>query len=573
MTDIELIKEEILILVVEDSNTQAEHLKNILHNEGYRISIARNGEMALEKIQKESPDVIISDILMPVMDGYELCTRIKKDKRFKQIPVILLTALTDPQDVIRGLNAGADNFIPKPYTDTYLTSRVKYILINAKMRKKAFADFGLEIFFAGKKHLLTTEKMQIIDLLLSTYENAVSKSNELIKANQELSQLKDDLEMKNGELEKLNEEKNQFLGMAAHDLRNPLSTIYSFINLLKDKLGRSLTGEYRKFFGIIENSTEFMLKLVSELLDISKIEAGKLKLNPKKFNLIGFMEQNIETNKYLAEKKNQEIIFNADKKNIEIEADDMRLEQVMNNLLSNAIKYSEPGSRITVEVVENDDGITVAVKDEGQGIPDNERDLLFKPFTKTSAKTTGGEISTGLGLATTKKIVEAHEGRIWVESEVNRGSSFFFSLPYRIKRLEITPVKPLLTLELSSDWSDKTILLVDDIYMNYAFFKGALSKTKAKLVWVQEGKSAIEMIKNNDQIDLILMDINMPGFNGFEVTRKIREINNEVTIIGQTAYAMGGEDEKCYQAGCNDYLQMPVKPKFLLEKIDFFFKN
>jgi two-component system cell cycle sensor histidine kinase/response regulator CckA len=187
------------ILIVEDSPTQAEQLKYILEEEGHHISVAYNGKEALSSINKHKPTIVVSDIVMPEMDGYQLCRHIKTEEKLDEIPVILLTALSDPKDVVRGLECGADNFIVKPYDEKYLLSRIQYILTNLELRKKEKTQLGVQLFFGGRKYFITSERQQILDLLLSTYETAVQKNNELIKAQDELRTLNDKLEEKVGE--------------------------------------------------------------------------------------------------------------------------------------------------------------------------------------------------------------------------------------------------------------------------------------------------------------------------------------------------------------------------------------
>ncbi|QXM06188.1 diguanylate cyclase domain-containing protein [Crassaminicella indica] len=177
---------EIQILVVEDSLTQAQQLKFMLEKRNYKVIIANNGVQALEYIYQYMPDLVVTDVLMPKMDGYELCKRIKEDDRFNHIPVILLTSLSDPNDVIKGLKVKADNFITKPYNERFLLSRIQHMLVNIELRKNKISEMGIEVFFAGEKHFINSERIQIIDLLLSTFENAVQKSKELEEANNEL---------------------------------------------------------------------------------------------------------------------------------------------------------------------------------------------------------------------------------------------------------------------------------------------------------------------------------------------------------------------------------------------------
>jgi DNA-binding response OmpR family regulator len=183
-----LINNEIPILVVEDSITQAQHLRYVLDRFGYPVTIAHDGNEAMKSIEKQKPSVVISDVMMPGMDGYELCRQIKSNDGLKDIPVILLTSLKDPRDIIKGLECGADHFITKPYKEDYLLSHIQYIFVNRELRRTAMADLGIEIFFAGHKHFLTSTRIQILDLLFSTYEAVLQKNFELERINQELKQ-------------------------------------------------------------------------------------------------------------------------------------------------------------------------------------------------------------------------------------------------------------------------------------------------------------------------------------------------------------------------------------------------
>jgi two-component system response regulator VanR len=193
------------ILIVEDSPTQTKLLRLILEENEYIVDSAPNGVKALECIHHKMPDLIITDIVMPEMDGFALCKALKSDPNLSSIPVMLLTSLSDPQDVIKGLQAGADNFLTKPYEDTFLISRIHYIIANQELRKYRGSDSEVEIMFAGQKYFINSNRIQIIDLLLSTYENAVQKTNELKKAHNDLIDIYRQLEQKNIELEKLNQ--------------------------------------------------------------------------------------------------------------------------------------------------------------------------------------------------------------------------------------------------------------------------------------------------------------------------------------------------------------------------------
>jgi signal transduction histidine kinase len=245
----------------------------------------------------------------------------------------------------------------------------------------------------------------------------------------ELENNKKKLEEQNQKLKGLNEQKSKFLGIAAHDLRNPIGAINSFSDILLESDAAFSQEEKTEFLGLIKESSQFSLQLLNELLDISKIELGKLELNKSEQDIDKVVSQVIKINKVFARNKNINIDFNSNLAQKEINIDKEKIEQVLHNLLSNAIKYSESNTSIEVGVFEQNSVITISVKDQGVGIPDNELNQLFQAFGTTSAKTTANESSTGLGLAIAKKIVNGHNGEIKVNSVLGEGSEFLFTLP------------------------------------------------------------------------------------------------------------------------------------------------
>lgn len=252
---------------------------------------------------------------------------------------------------------------------------------------------------------------------------------EFTRLNNELADAQRELAKKNAALAALNEQKNRLLGMAAHDLRNPLGVIMSYARFLNRMAGAKLDEKELQFVAQIEKSSQFMLRLLEDLLDVSQIESGKLALHLAPLDLAALVENNVALNRVLAGAKQIDIALELPAGLPAVEADATKIEQVLNNLVSNAVKYSHAGTAVRVSVGADDKEIVVAVRDQGQGIPEAELSKLFQPFSKTSVKSTAGEKSTGLGLAITRKIVEGHGGRIWVESRVGEGSTFSFSLP------------------------------------------------------------------------------------------------------------------------------------------------
>jgi signal transduction histidine kinase len=237
------------------------------------------------------------------------------------------------------------------------------------------------------------------------------------------------LEQQNMELEDLSRQKNEFCGMAAHDLRNPITVIQNSSSIILKYLGENLTDKQKEFLKKIIDSSRFTINLLNDLLDISKIESGRLELEITKNDYVDLLKNNIELNNFFANEKGISINLGLRNGIPLVDFDKNKIEQLLNNLISNAIKYSYPNTEINIEVEKEGDFVLTKVIDQGQGIPEDELPDIFKAFQKASTKPTAGEKSTGLGLAIAKKIVEGHKGEIWVKSEVGKGSTFYFKLP------------------------------------------------------------------------------------------------------------------------------------------------
>jgi len=252
---------------------------------------------------------------------------------------------------------------------------------------------------------------------------------ELVQSNNELTSLTRELHKKSAELSKLNQLKNQFLGMASHDLRNPLTTIMGYCELI-EMSSENLNGEdYKRIFSIIYDNSDFMLSMVEDLLDISVIESGKLNLNLGLHDFSSMLIKTVEDHQLIAEKVETQLIVN-DKLPVGlIRFDPPRLRQVLNNLISNAVKFSGSGSQVTISAVTRNNHLQVSVQDRGPGISAEHQKRLFHPYPGINTKATRKERTTGLGLAISKNIITAHNGKIWAESEQGKGSNFTFSLP------------------------------------------------------------------------------------------------------------------------------------------------
>ena len=566
------------VLIAEDSPTQAMQLQMILEEYGYEVLYGINGKEAYDLLDEDNlPDMIISDIIMPEMDGYEFCSKVKGNEKTKNIPVILLTQLSKPDDVIKGLQSGADNFISKPYSDKFLFDRISDIMLNQEIRKRSpNLDINMEIYFGGQKYRLNSNRMQILDLLLSTYYNAINKNQELEDKNIELKKLHKEMKIKNIQLKKLNEEKNQIMGIAAHDLRSPLCTLSGYLYLVTESLEENMIPDQDKIFSTLNRTTDYMLNLITDVLDYSKIEAGQIELKKEKFDLVAFMDEVIEMNNILASPKNITIHSGYTDDEIIVIADSNKIKQVMDNLLSNAIKYSEQNTMVIVNFTILENELQISVIDQGKGIPIAEQDKLFKPFATTSVKSTGGEKSTGLGLVSVKKIVETHGGRIWLKSKEGVGSQLFFTIPHTSSGIKDIAKRNENSLVANTDTqSSKTkkfkILIAEDDETVNKFLSLVLKDIGKEIFLAKTGLEALDIFRDNKDIDLIIMDIQMPVMDGLEATREIRKLSTGVKIIAQTAFAMSGDEQESLDAGCDNYIAKPIRKNALLEMINKLF--
>lgn len=361
------------ILIVDDTPTNLSILEEILEKD-YLISVAQNGTQALSIAEKSLPDLILLDVNMPGIDGFETCRKLKSQADTRHIPVMFITARVEPEDVIQGFKEGGVDYIVKPFNHSEVVARVQ-------------------------THL-------------------------------KVQQLITQLELKNDELKEVNELKNKFLGMASHDMRNYLSAIKGYSQILQEDKNELPEETKDQFLDFIYKSSENMLKLVNDLLDVSVIESGKLQLDIQPESFENLINHHIMINQFFADKKNIRIQSDlANLPNCKIDANKMG--QVIDNLISNAIKFSESGTTVYISLEQRGDKLVFSVKDEGPGISDEDQARLFQHFQKLSARPTAGESSSGLGLAISKKMIQAHEGQLNVTSQMGSGATFWFEIPLK----------------------------------------------------------------------------------------------------------------------------------------------
>ncbi len=406
------------ILIAEDSPTQAQRLRYILEQQGYLVTHAANGRLALEAARLRRPTLVISDVVMPEMNGYELCRHLKGDEKLGDIPVILVTTLSDPEDVIRGLECHADNFILKPYEERYLMGRVQFVLLNREMGRVEQGGMGVEIFFNGQRHFITADRLQILNLLLSTYDAAIQRNKELINAQEELHRLNARLEFANKELE-------SFSYSVSHDLRAPLRHISGFTALLDQNSKDVLDEKSRHYLTTIIGAAKQMGQLIDDLLTFSRM--GSAEMRRAWVNMDDLVEAVLPGLKTDTQGRN--IVWKRNRLP-SVQGDAALLKQVFVNLLSNAVKYTRNRNPAEIEIGCMQEGlneVVVYVRDNGAGFDMQYAGKLFGVFQRLHrAEEFEG---TGIGLANVRRIVQRHGGRTWAEGRLGEGAAFYFSLP------------------------------------------------------------------------------------------------------------------------------------------------
>ena len=424
------------ILIAEDSRTQAEQLRYLLEEHGYGVRVAGNGREALAAVRERKPTLVVSDIVMPEMDGYGLCRAIKEDERIGDVPVILLTSLSDPEDIVLGLEARADCYCTKPYDEEHLLSRIDFLLANPLRPGRESAGEEVEILFAGKRHVISSGRQETLTLLLSTYESAVHQNRELVRTQAELRTLNEDLEERveartrelaqhAEELARSRAELERLTYVTAHDLQEPLRSVASFTQLLARRYQGRLDAEADRFMARTVEGVGRMKSLLGSLLAYLQVDSREPVLEPTRCaDLVG---GTLEELKGSIEESGAEVTHDDLPT---VRADATQLGQVLQNLIGNAVKFRGEGPPEIHIGAERDDGAwRFSVRDNGIGIEAQYRERIFAIFRRLH--TSRDYEGTGVGLAVCRKIVERHGGRIWVESEPGEGSTFYFTVPDR----------------------------------------------------------------------------------------------------------------------------------------------
>lgn len=512
------------ILIVDDVQLNLDLMKEILSEKGYQIATAINGKSAIAKAKAHKFDLILLDVILPDVDGFEVCSHLKSSQQTQDIPIIFLTAKKEKDSIIQGFNLGAVDYIPKPFSKEELLARVN------------------------------------LHLTLRKYQDELIRSKEMAEASAKAKAI--------------------FLANISHEIRTPMNGIIGMIDILKRT---PLTAEQLEYIDIIGISGENLLMIINDVLDFSKIEAGQITFEHIRFNLSDEINEVVKILRYKAIQKNLDLSFEVapDVPPLLI-GDPLRLKQVLINLCNNSIKFTEEGFvHVSVKLLSGNEcavRLQFDVKDTGIGISPENQQKLFKSFSQADVSTTRKFGGTGLGLAISKNLVHLMGGEIGIISEEGKGAIFHFDGEFGIAGQDLSEAEKQ-ELEDSVYRERKLkILLAEDNVINQKVAILNLQKLGHSVIVVPDGNQAVERFIS-ELPDVIFMDVHMPVMDGVEATYKIREwesannITNRVPIVAMTANILKSDKDLFVAAGMDDYLSKPFNVSELVRLFDRIYKQ
>ena len=561
------------VLLVDDRPENLLSLEELLAGQGYELVKALSGNEALRLMLKQDFALVLLDVQMPQMDGFETAELMRANPKTRHIPIIFITAgMKDLKFQFKGYDAGAVDYLAKPIEPIFLQSKVRvFAELYRQRRELELHKSNLEALVEQK----TLELQRRNEELQATEEMLRVQIGEYEVAQHFLRQAKQ-------EAEAANLTKSRFLANMSHEIRTPMNGVLGMLHLLLDS---PLTTEQRNMVESAQISANNLLQLLDDILDISRIEAGRLDLSISDFELHALLENTINLLSLQANKKGLELqlLVEPDVPPL-LRGDAGRLRQILINLVGNAVKFTSEGT-VTLHVSTTAEDAHQAtlrfiVRDTGIGIPSDKLNLIFDAFTQADSSTTRLYGGTGLGLAICKQLVELMGGSIGVDSTVGKGSTFYVIITLE-KQIDTAADSPETgnstgTVSPTADHPQKyldqsrrfRLLLAEDELTNQNVTKSILERSGYRVDVAGNGSEALQALAEQDY-DLVLMDCMMPVMNGYEATAAIRDPasavrNHDIPVIALTANAMKEDRDRCLESGMNDYLAKPIDfPKLL----------
>lgn len=557
------------IMVIDDHTETLMLLKEMLEAAGYAVGPANSGELALAALERKLPDLILLDIRLPGMDGFDICREINRNPQSAGIPVIIISGLEGTLDKVRAFEAGAVDYITKPFQQEEVLARIRTHL-SLRALQMQLRQTGLELEEMNssleKKVAQRTEELQEmyteLEAANAALEAEISEHLMTEKA----------MERARQEAEAANNAKTLFLANMSHEIRTPLNGIVGMADLT---LTTPLDEEQKYYLTLVKKSSQSLHQIINDILDYAKIEAGMLQIEPGPFEIRPLIDDVMALfDASFLQKQLKHFVKISPEIPTVLIGDALRLKQILSNLVGNAVKFTPQGS-IGVEVYSNEWDrqmlhLEFLIQDTGIGIPEELKDRIFDRFIQQDSSYKKQYQGTGLGLSITRHLVELMGGRIWVVQNPAGGSTFHFTCSFdKQPAAYVTPAPT----GVSPDprFCGKRILLVEDDMVSREYITILLGKHHYLVTAVGNGNQALEALKNITP-DLILMDIQMPELDGVKTTTLIRSssmgFEKHPPIIAMTAYAMKEDRDRFIAAGFDDYIAKPVKMNEVIQLIE-----
>jgi len=646
------------VLIVDDYKPNLELLVKILQIAGYQVRSANNAESALKSIAESLPALILLDVKMPGMDGFELCQKLKSDKNTHDIPIIFISAYGDDLSKIRGFQVGGIDFINKPFNTGEVLARVgahmelrkmqitlelqneqlkaeiarheraEKALKHSEEKYRNIFNNAIDILYRIKIDGTTEEISPSVNHVLGyTKEELLGKSilllyldqsdreallSEIIQ-NKEIKDYELKLRTKSGELryvslnsrlmtdingnpshidgimrdvtdvkkmtadliyakeraEESDRLKTAFLHNISHEIRTPLNAIRGFSELLGDPTIRK--EDCKEYSQIIIDSSDRLLSLITEIINISSLETGQEKIVENEVNVNSILDVIDEQFQIKSQKQNITIHSEPGLPNTEanIITDETKLIQILSQLVGNALKFTKEGSvGFGYSVKEN--VLEFYVRDTGIGISENDQKVIFERFHQGESSMNRQYGGSGLGLAISKAYSELLGGKMWLTSEPGVGSVFYFTIPYKKVSRKRTEIDETSISAQVLEKNSKILLVAEDEDINFLLVQKLLAGLNYIIIRAKDGKEVIDLCSSDLAIDLVLMDIKMPYLNGYDATTKIKKKRPELPVIALTAYSSDEDKERALSCGCSDFISKPFKREELISKIKLY---